>query len=228
MRYLASTAWASAKVVRSGTVGPEPITPGSSLGTSEISHDSTRAGWAAMARRPPLMAERCFRTVFISTMLAPDFSSARLTACLSARVRPGAGSASSAEAPPEIRQSTRSSARQSLHLLEDAAARRRGLSRRARDAPPRRSRSSCRPRHSRSASPPGPRADAASWSSTARAMAALALPAPITMVLPFGGCSLAMWGARQVAGRAAASAASNRSRSRARASASFICAIFAL
>ena len=71
MRYLASTARASAKVVRSGTVGPEPITPGSSLGTSEISHDSTRAGWAAMASRPPLMAERCFRTVFISTMLAP-------------------------------------------------------------------------------------------------------------------------------------------------------------
>ena len=48
MRYLASTASASAKVVRSGTVGPEPITPGSSLGTSEISQHSTRAGWAAI------------------------------------------------------------------------------------------------------------------------------------------------------------------------------------
>ena len=121
MRYLASTASASAKVVRSATVGPEPITPGSSLGTSEISQDRTRAGCAAMASRPPLMAERCFRTVFISTMLAPDFSSARLTSCLSASVRPGAGRASSAEAPPEIRQSTRSSAREALDLLEDAA-----------------------------------------------------------------------------------------------------------
>ena len=68
MRNLASTASASAKVVRSATVGPEPITPGSSLGTSEMSHDSTRAGWAAIARRPPLIAERCLRTVFISPM----------------------------------------------------------------------------------------------------------------------------------------------------------------
>ena len=110
MPYFARTASASAKVVLSATVGPEPMTPGSSFGTSEISHESTRAGWAAIARRPPLMAERCFRTVFISTMLAPDLSSARLTSCLSFRVRPGAGSASKAEAPPEIRQSRRSSA----------------------------------------------------------------------------------------------------------------------
>ena len=105
----------------SATVGPEPITPGSSLGTSEISHDSTRAGCAAIASRPPLMAERCFRTVFISPMWAPDFSSARLTSCLSASVRPGAGRASRAEAPPEIRQSTQIVGRQALHLFEDAA-----------------------------------------------------------------------------------------------------------
>src|SRR3546814_6516865 len=43
-------------------------------------------------------------------MLAPDFSRAWFTACLSANVRPGAGNASSAEPPPEIRHSTRSSA----------------------------------------------------------------------------------------------------------------------
>ena len=44
------------------------------------------------------------------TMLAPDLSNARLTSCLSFRVRPSAGSASRADAPPEMRQSSRSSA----------------------------------------------------------------------------------------------------------------------
>ena len=116
---------------RSATVGPEPITPGSSLGTSEISHDSTRAGCAAIASRPPLMAERCFRTVFISPMLAPDFSSARLTSCLSASVRPGAGRASRAEAPPEIRQSTQIVGRAGPSPSRGCGRRRRGPSRRA-------------------------------------------------------------------------------------------------
>ena len=122
---LSSTAIASAKVVRSDTVGPEPITPGSSLGTSEISQDSTRAGCAAIASRPPLIAERCLRTVFISPIWAPDFSSARLTSCLSASVRPGAGRASRAEAPPEIRHSTRSSAERpfTFSRMRPAAAR---------------------------------------------------------------------------------------------------------
>ena len=67
----------------SGTVGPEPITAGSSPGTSEIASVST-ARVRAPARRPPLMRERCLRTVFISPMLAPERSSARVTACLSA------------------------------------------------------------------------------------------------------------------------------------------------
>ncbi len=43
-------------------------------------------------------------------MLAPEASSARLTAGLSASVTPSSGSGSRAEPPPEIRQSTRSSA----------------------------------------------------------------------------------------------------------------------
>ncbi len=34
-----------------GTVGPEPITAGSSPGTSETASVTTRAGWAARARR---------------------------------------------------------------------------------------------------------------------------------------------------------------------------------
>ena len=53
---------ASASVVGSGTVGPEPITAGSSPGTSEIASVTTRAGGRARASRPPLMRERCFRT----------------------------------------------------------------------------------------------------------------------------------------------------------------------
>ena len=110
IRYFSSTARASAKVVGSATVGPDAITAGSSPGTSEIRRLTTRAGAAAAARRPPLMADRCLRTQFISAMLAPDFNRARLTARLSSSVRPGAGNASSAEPPPEIRQSTRSSA----------------------------------------------------------------------------------------------------------------------
>ena len=102
--YLDRTARASAKVVGSGTVGPEAITAGSSPGTSEIASVITRAGAAAAASRPPLIAERCFRTVLISPIVAPERSNARVTACLSAKVRPGAGSARSAEPPPEIKQ----------------------------------------------------------------------------------------------------------------------------
>ncbi len=104
------TASASAQVVASGRVGPLAIRVGSSPGISEISSVSTRAGAQASASRPPLSAERCLRTQFISPMLAPLRSSALLTACLSSSVRPGAGAASSAEPPPEIKQSTRSSA----------------------------------------------------------------------------------------------------------------------
>ena len=44
MAYLAKTARASAKVVGSATVGPEPMTEGSSPGTSEMTKVTTRAG----------------------------------------------------------------------------------------------------------------------------------------------------------------------------------------
>ncbi len=70
-----------------------------------------RAGRAATASRPPLIAERCLRTAFISVIVAPLASRARLTACLSASVMPPAGSVMSAEPPPEIRAITRSSGR---------------------------------------------------------------------------------------------------------------------
>ena len=47
--------------------------------------------------------------VFISEMLAPEASSARLRSCLSARVKPSVGSGSSADPPPETSAMTRSS-----------------------------------------------------------------------------------------------------------------------
>ncbi len=67
------------------------------------------AGCAARASRPPLMRERCLRTVLISPMSAPERNSARVTACFSANVIP-AGAIQLAEAPPDISTSTRSSA----------------------------------------------------------------------------------------------------------------------
>ena len=100
---------ASAQVDGSATVGPLAITAGSSPGTSLMASVTTRAGAHAAASLPPLIADRCLRTQFISSMAAPLASSARLIACLSCRVSPGAGIDSSAEPPPEIRHSTKSS-----------------------------------------------------------------------------------------------------------------------
>ena len=71
---------------------------------------ATRAGAAAAARRPPLIADRCLRTQLISSIAAPQASSERVSACFSARRMPGAGLASRAEPPPEARQTRRSSA----------------------------------------------------------------------------------------------------------------------
>jgi hypothetical protein len=60
------------------------------------------------------MADRWRRTQFISEMLAPLASSARLMACLCSSVTPSSGSDSSAEPPPEIRHITTSSASRPL------------------------------------------------------------------------------------------------------------------
>ena len=71
---------------------------------------ATRAGAAAAARRPPLIADRCLRTQLISSIAAPQASSERVSPCFSTRRMPGAGLASRAEPPPEARQTRRSSA----------------------------------------------------------------------------------------------------------------------
>jgi hypothetical protein len=55
-----------------------------------------------------LIREVCFRMVLISWIVAPQASSTRAVACLSARLRPLSGSGSNADPPPERRQITRS------------------------------------------------------------------------------------------------------------------------
>ena len=100
---------ASAQVLASGTVGPLAMTEGSSPGTSLMASVTTRAGAQASASRPPLTADRCLRTQFISAMVAPEWSNSLLMRCLSCSVKPSAGKLSKAEPPPEIRHSTRSS-----------------------------------------------------------------------------------------------------------------------
>ncbi len=109
MPYRSRISTAPAKVEASGAVGPEPMTSRSSPITSESISDSTRAGAARRASCPPLMREMCLRMALISWILAPEASSSRVVACFSSRVMPSAGSGISADAPPEMRQITRSS-----------------------------------------------------------------------------------------------------------------------
>ena len=125
MPYFSSTALAPAKVVGSATVGPEGITAGSCAGNIGDGQGDHSRRKAAAARRPPLTAERCFLTQFISEMVAPDLSSVMFTACLSSRVRPGAGRVRSADPPPEIRHITRSSTESAptIAMMRAAAAR---------------------------------------------------------------------------------------------------------
>src|SRR5487761_2655883 len=94
---------ASLHVLASATVGPEAMSAGLSPGTSEIIRFTTRAGWQAAAKRPPLIADRRRRTQFISAMVAPLLSRLRLIPCLSSSDSPAAGSGNRDEPPPEIR-----------------------------------------------------------------------------------------------------------------------------
>ncbi len=69
---------------------------------------------------PPLIREMCLRTQLISWMLAPQSSNNCVVFCFSASVMGGAGSGSKAEAPPEIKQMTRSSGPALARDLRDA------------------------------------------------------------------------------------------------------------
>lgn len=68
----------------------------------------TRAGQAASASLPPLIRDRCLRTVFMAEIGAPEASSAAFTAASSCKVMPSGGAGSSDEPPPEISATTRS------------------------------------------------------------------------------------------------------------------------
>ena len=75
---------ASTKVVGSATVGPEPITLGSSaIGpcTSEIA--SVRLRRASAPRRPPFTADRCFLTQLSPSMATPARINVRAVASMS-------------------------------------------------------------------------------------------------------------------------------------------------
>ena len=78
--------------------------------TSEMIRDLSRPARQARASLPPLIWLSCLRTVFNSRMFAPAPLRCLVTACLSAKVMPGTGAGSSAEPPPESRQTHRSSA----------------------------------------------------------------------------------------------------------------------
>src|ERR1043166_6219640 len=80
---------------------------GSSPVTSEMMSAMTGAREAA-ARRPPWIAERCLRTVFISWIAAPLRSRSRVTALSSSMGTSGAGSESRLEPPPESKARRRS------------------------------------------------------------------------------------------------------------------------
>ena len=101
---------ASNHVVGSGAVGPLPIVDRSSPITSLRISVNTCAGAAARANCPPLIPDKCFRTQFISWIFAPAANIRRVNPCFSSSVNPATGSGISAEAPPLIRQITRSSA----------------------------------------------------------------------------------------------------------------------
>ncbi len=101
---------ASASVVGSGTVGPDAIAEASSCGTSEIASVTISARAPARASLPPLIRDRCLRTVLISPIGAPERSSARVTCCFCANVMPSTGAIQFAEPPPDSSTSIRSSA----------------------------------------------------------------------------------------------------------------------
>ena len=121
--------------------GPSRSPPGSSPGTSEIASVTTRAGCARDASRPPLMRERCLRTVFISPMLAPERNSARVTACLSAKRQSVGGRDPVGRCAARHQHQHQIVCRRALGELERALRRRRAPRRPAPDARPRSSRS---------------------------------------------------------------------------------------
>ena len=76
--------------------------------TSDMASVTTRPP-AATASRPPLRADRCFRTQLSPSIAMPARSRTAVTADLSSRVRPGIGAARPADAPPDSNRTRTSS-----------------------------------------------------------------------------------------------------------------------
>src|SRR5437762_1934714 len=86
-------------------MSPEPMTRGSSSGTSEM--NSARAGRprSLPASRPPLMRDNAARRRFNSPMASPSAKARRVSASRSGSVTPASGTSTRLEAPPEMRNS---------------------------------------------------------------------------------------------------------------------------
>ena len=120
MPYFSKIARASANVERSGTVGPEPITSRS----SPITSDKNQREQRRRISQPRELAALDPRDVFANAVDLVDVGAAlqqQPRGLLFFRERDrGAGSGSRAEAPPEIRQMTRSSGPAWLAISRDA------------------------------------------------------------------------------------------------------------
>src|SRR3954447_15198690 len=102
MRYFLKIFKASPKVELSGYVGPEAMISRSSPITSERISDRSELDLFICRRSwPPLTADRCFLTAFISWIDAPERRSELVIFCLSAKEMPDAGKGISADPPPE-------------------------------------------------------------------------------------------------------------------------------
>ena len=181
---------------------------------SLIAKVTTRAGCAASARRPPLMADRCLRIAFISTIFAPLANRLLLAVCLSAKVILPAGRTISEDPPPDIKATTRSSAVNPFtaarirHPASSLNASGVGCDASSTSMRPAAARCPCRVTTTplRSTSPQA--------ASSAAAIATEALPAPTTTQRPFGFSGKCR--SRAAPGSALTTAASKRLRSSAR------------
>src|SRR6185437_12484276 len=100
----------AARVLASGSVGPEATALGSSPATSDrIQLSCSTPAPAAAANLPPLKAELCLRTRLISPIGAPLATRRRFRARKSSKL-PCSGTSAMADPPPEIR-ATRSAGR---------------------------------------------------------------------------------------------------------------------
>src|SRR5262250_1867365 len=86
-------------------MSPEPMTRGSSCGTSDTNNASAARPESRAARRPPLMRESAARRALSSPIAMPEENESRVSAARSSRVTPSAGTSTRLEAPPEMKKS---------------------------------------------------------------------------------------------------------------------------